>query len=47
MYQILLEKGQPLERVVCDYVAGMTDQYAMQVFSTLYIPKAWQVKEWQ
>ena len=47
MYQILLKKGQPLERVVCDYVAGMTDQYAMQVFSALYIPKAWQVKDWQ
>lgn len=41
---ILLASGQPLERVVCDYIAGMTDQYAMEKFSTLYIPRAWQVK---
>ena len=42
--RILLASAQPLERVVCDYIAGMTDQYAMEKFSTLYIPRAWQVK---
>ena len=33
-----------LPRVVCDYVAGMTDKYAIYKFSELYIPSAWQVR---
>jgi dGTPase len=32
------------ERAVCDYVAGMTDDYAVYQFSSIFIPKAWQVK---
>jgi len=32
------------ERDVCDYIAGMTDNYAVYVFKTLFIPEAWQVK---
>ncbi len=32
------------ERAVCDYVSGMTDDYAMYQFSSIYIPAAWQVK---
>ena len=26
-YQRLLAEGEPKERVVCDYISGMTDQY--------------------
>lgn len=33
-----------LERAVCDYVAGMTDSYAMDVYSDIFIPMAWTVK---
>ena len=33
-----------LERAVCDYVAGMTDGYAMEVYSDIFIPAAWTVK---
>ncbi len=33
-----------LERAVCDYVAGMTDGYAMDVYSEIFIPAAWSVK---
>ena len=43
-YLNLMDAGQEKERVVCDYIAGMTDQYAMQAFADLYIPKAWPVK---
>jgi dGTPase len=25
----------------CDFIAGMTDRYAVRVFEELYIPKAW------
>ncbi len=32
------------ERDVCDYIAGMTDNYAIYVFKTLFIPQSWQVK---
>ena len=32
--------GMP--RVVCDYVAGMTDKYAVYKFSELFIPTGWQ-----
>lgn len=29
------------ERAVCDYIAGMSDTYALNVFSNLFIPKFW------
>jgi dGTPase len=31
-------------RAVCDYVAGMTDKYAMYQYSEIFIPAAWQVR---
>ena len=30
------------DRVVCDYIAGMSDKYAIYVYNDLFIPKAWQ-----
>lgn len=30
-----------LDRAVCDYIAGMTDQFAVSVFGELYIPMGW------
>ena len=33
-----------VERAVCDYVSGMTDDYAIEQFGNIYIPKAWKVK---
>ncbi len=32
-----------VERRVCDYIAGMTDRYAISVFENLFIPKVWKV----
>jgi dGTPase len=29
---------EPVERVVCDYLAGMTDRYAMDLYGMLYQP---------
>jgi dGTPase len=34
---------EPLHRAVCDYVAGMTDRYAVTKFKDLMIPSAWSV----
>jgi dGTPase len=31
-----------LEQVVCDYIAGMTDRYALRMFSNIFIPSSWQ-----
>lgn len=30
------------EQVVCDYIAGMTDRYALRMFYNLFIPSSWQ-----
>lgn len=37
------EQGEDLGRVICDFVSGMTDQYAITKFSEFYLPEAWQV----
>ena len=29
------------EQAACDYIAGMTDRYAVDLYSNLFIPKAW------
>lgn len=33
-----------VERAACDYIAGMTDSYAVEKFEALFIPRAWTVK---
>jgi dGTPase len=36
-------RGDALEQSVADYVAGMTDQYAIKAFEDAYFPKLWSV----
>ena len=38
-----LEHGESQSRVVCDYISGMTDQYAIDKFYEFFVPVAWQV----
>ena len=33
-----------LERTVCDYIAGMTDKYAVDKYTELFIPTGWHVR---
>lgn len=33
-----------LERTVCDYIAGMTDNYAVDKYTELFIPTGWHVR---
>lgn len=33
-----------MERTVCDYIAGMTDNYAVDKFTEIFIPVGWQMK---
>lgn len=42
-YLNMIEEGERKDRVVCDYIAGMTDQYAVSTFQSLYVPKSWQI----
>ena len=39
--EMVFHRGEGVERVVCDYISGMTDQYAMTKYSQLFIPKSW------
>ena len=39
---MIYHRGEGVERVVCDYISGMTDQYAMTKYSELFIPNLWQ-----
>lgn len=43
-YPYMIQKyHEQKERVVCDYIAGMTDQYAILTFQNLFVPSAWHV----
>ena len=39
-YHTIIEQ-EGVARAAADYIAGMTDHYALSVFSNIYIPKAW------
>lgn len=38
---VLLDRGEPLERVVCDHISAMTDRYAIATFEEIYVPASW------
>ena len=41
-YLLMMERrGEKKERVVCDYIAGMSDSYAIYKFEELFVPQAW------
>ncbi len=39
----MMREGEDKGRIVCDYIAGMTDQYAITKFGEFFLPEAWQV----
>lgn len=39
----VIANEEGLERAVTDYVAGMTDHFAIQAYSDIYVPKSWGV----
>lgn len=41
--QMMEERNETKERVVCDYIAGMSDVYAIDKFEELFVPKSWKV----
>lgn len=40
----VIAQTEGAERAVCDYLAGMTDSYAVERYGDVFIPKAWTVK---
>lgn len=36
-----LSKVDGAERAACDYISGMSDNYSVEVFTNLFIPKSW------
>ena len=41
-YQRMLSEGEKKDRVVCDYIAGMTDDYCIYKFKEYFVPVGWQ-----
>lgn len=39
MQSIATKEGK--DRAVCDYIAGMTDNYAVHIFEKIFVPKSW------
>jgi deoxyguanosinetriphosphate triphosphohydrolase, putative len=37
------EEVQQIHRRVCDFIAGMTDRYALALYAQIFIPKPWSV----
>lgn len=42
-YKRFIDEGEEEDRVVCDYVAGMSDRYAIETMQRLYMPKQWKI----
>ena len=42
-YVLLMVNGEKKSRVVCDYIAGMSDIYAIDQFEELFVPRRWNV----
>jgi len=36
-------EGETIERAVCDFIAGMTDSYAISTYEKIFLPKRWHV----
>jgi dGTPase len=35
------DTSEPLERHVCDFIAGMTDRYAFNFYEKIFLPQPW------
>ena len=42
-YDRVQRKDEDVRQVACDFVAGMTDRYAVKQFENLTVPKTWLV----
>lgn len=42
-YKERLQVGDSEKQIVCDYIAGMTDRYAINAYMELFFPKSWHI----
>lgn len=42
-HDALVCSDDPQEQIVCDYIAGMTDNYAVKKFEEYFIPESWKI----
>ncbi len=42
LYKKKREDNVSTERAVCDFIAGMTDSYALSMYERLFVPKRWE-----
>ena len=35
--------GDSKEQIICDYIAGMTDNYAVKTFQEIFVPESWNI----
>ena len=40
---MLIREGEANQRVVCDFIACMSDRYAVNLYKEIMIPKSWSV----
>ena len=38
------KSDEPLDRLAIDFIAGMTDHYALDLYTHIFLPKPWSVK---
>lgn len=43
IYKRSPREGETIERAVCDFIAGMTDSYAISTYERIFLPKRWHV----
>ena len=36
-----IANDEGVERAVCDYIAGMSDNYSVKIFNQLFVPMFW------
>lgn len=42
-YLNMVKEGELMDRVICDYIAGMTDTYAIKKFQEFFVPESWNI----
>lgn len=40
-FLFLIDRGDSVEQVVCDYIGAMTDHFAIALYEEIFIPKSW------
>ncbi len=42
-FRLLMKEGESAQRVVCDYIACMSDRFSVNLYKEIMIPKSWSI----